>query len=60
MSKEDNILYADFELNSSDMFVITPEGNKFTFPAKEYTEAHEPVKIVDSASHKIYVVRFDV
>ena len=58
----DNVLYADYVLdeNSKDMFVITPEGNYFDFPAPEYDENHESVIIVDPKSHKNYTVRFDV
>lgn len=55
-------LYADFvtDKKSNDMFVITPEGNRFKFDAPEYNESHEPVNIVDPWSHKMYTVYFDV
>jgi len=57
-----NILYADFELNDNnpDMFVVTPEGNYFNFPAKEYNENHDNTQIVDPKSHKIYTVVFNI
>ena len=32
MKKIENI-YADYEYNSDDMFVVTPEGNRYTFTA---------------------------
>ncbi len=55
------ILYADFVLDtkSKDMFVVTPEGNRFKFDAPEYTEEHSDVTIVDPWSHKTYVVVFN-
>mgnify|MGYP006934502657 CR=1 FL=1 len=52
-------IYADFELDSNDMFVVTPEGNKFTFPHTSYNESHEPEYIIDPTSHKEYRVVFD-
>lgn len=54
-------LYADFvtDAKSKDMFVVTPEGNKFKFDAPEYSEKHEPITIVDPWSHKTYEVIFD-
>lgn len=54
-------LYADFvvEDKSNDMFVITPEGNRFRFNAPEYTEKHEDITIVDPWSHKTYNVIFN-
>ena len=57
----DNILYADFEIESenNDMFVVTPEGNYFNFPSDTYNENHEDVTIIDPKSHKIYVVKFN-
>lgn len=55
----EEILYADFELNSDNMFVITPEGNKFTFNSPEYNEKHDAIQILDPASHKQYTVVFN-
>lgn len=52
-------IYADFEIDSNDMFVVTPEGNKYSFPAPEYTEKHDPEIIVDTTSHLQYNVIFD-
>ena len=54
-------LYADFvtDSNSKDMFVITPEGNRFKFDYPTYTEEHEEVTIVDPWSHKTYIVVFN-
>lgn len=52
-------IYADFEIDSDDMFVVTPEGNKYSFPAHEYTEKHDPEIIVDTTSHLQYNVIFD-
>ena len=47
------VLYADFLPNdtSNDMFVVTPEGNRFKFDAPIYTENHEDITIVDPWSH---------
>ena len=58
MKKIENI-YADYEYNSDDMFVVTPEGNRYTFPAPEYTDKHDPEIIVDTTSHIQYNVIFD-
>ena len=58
MKKIENI-YADYEYNSDDMFVVTPEGNRYTFPAPEYTDKHDPEIIVDTKSHIQYNVIFD-
>lgn len=57
----ETLLYADFVLedDSKDMFVVTPEGNYFNFPASDYTESHEPVNIIDPKSHKKYTVIFN-
>lgn len=54
-------LYADFvtDSNSKDMFVVTPEGNRFKFDYPTYTEEHEEVTIVDPWSHKTYIVVFN-
>lgn len=52
-------LYADYELTSDNMFVVTPEGNYFTFEAPEYTEEHEDKLIIDPTSHKTYNVVFN-
>ena len=41
------------------MFVVTPEGNRYTFPAPEYTDKHDPEIIVDTTSHMQYNVIFD-
>lgn len=58
MKKIENI-YADYEYDSDNMFVVTPEGNRYTFPAPEYTEKHDPEIIVDTTSHIQYNVIFD-
>ena len=58
MKKIENI-YADYAYNSDDMFVVTPEGNRYTFPAPEYTDKHDPEIIVDTTSHMQYNVIFD-
>jgi hypothetical protein len=58
MKKIENI-YADYEHDSDDMFVVTPEGNRYTFPAPEYTDKHDPIIIVDTTSHIQYNVIFD-
>ena len=58
MKKIENI-YADYEYNSDDMFVVTPEGNRYTFPAPEYSDKHDPEIIVDTTSHIQYNVIFD-
>lgn len=52
-------IYADYEYDSDDMFVVTPEGNRYTFPAPEYTDKHNPEIIVDTTSHIQYNVIFD-
>ena len=52
-------IYADYEYDSDDMFVVTPEGNRYTFPAPEYTDKHDPEIIVDTTSHMQYNVIFD-
>lgn len=53
-------VYADFELDESgDMFVVTPEGNKFNFPHTSYTEEHEPEVVYDPTSHTPYLVIFN-
>ena len=54
-------LYADFvtDSNSKDMFVVTPEGNRFKFDYPTYTEEHDEVTIVDPWSHKTYIVVFN-
>lgn len=58
MKKIENI-YADYEYDSDDMFVVTPEGNRYSFPAPEYTDKHDPEIIVDTTSHMQYNVIFD-
>ena len=58
MKKIENI-YADYEYDSDDMFVVTPEGNRYTFPAPEYTDKHDPEIIIDTTSHIQYNVIFD-
>ena len=58
MKKIENI-YADYEYDSDYMFVVTPEGNRYTFPAPEYTDKHDPEIIVDTTSHMQYNVIFD-
>ena len=55
---EQEKLYADIELESNDMFVITPEGNYFNFPASKYNENSPDETIIDPKSHKIYTVVF--
>lgn len=53
-------IYADYELDSFDMFVYTPEGNKFTFLKEDgFNESHRPVTITDPNSNKNYLVIFD-
>lgn len=52
-------IYADYEHDSDDMFVVTPEGNRYTFPASEYNDKHDPEIIVDQTSHIQYNVIFD-
>lgn len=52
-------LYADIELNSDNWFVLTPEGNYFTFDGDKYDELHDDIMIVDPASHKNYTVSFN-
>ena len=52
-------IYADYEYDSDDMFVVTPEGNRYTFPAPEYTDKHDAEIIVDTTSHMQYNVIFD-
>lgn len=58
---DNKILYADFEINSKtkDMFVITPEGNYINFPGSSYDENHPDEQIIDTKSHKIYIVKFN-
>lgn len=53
-------LYADQELNSDNWFVITPEGNYFTFGADRYDENSDDTIIIDPKSHKTYNVVFNV
>lgn len=54
-------IYADYELDSSDMFVYTPEGNKISFMKEDgFDENHTPVTITDPNSNKNYLVIFDV
>ena len=55
---DNNILYADFEINGDDMFVITPEGNYFNLPAGSYDESHPNETVIDPESHKVYTVKF--
>jgi hypothetical protein len=56
---EDNNLYADYENeNGTLMFVVTPEGNYFTFPTA--TEDSEVSIIIDPKSHKRYYVHFNI
>ena len=52
-------IYADYEHDSDDMFVVTPDGNRFNFDAPIYTENHEDITIVDPWSHKTYTVVFN-
>lgn len=53
-------LYADQELNSNNWFVVTPEGNYFTFDADKYNENSDDTMIIDPRSHKTYTVCFNV
>lgn len=57
---EKKIIYADIRIDCDDWFVITPEGNEFTFPHEEYNEYHNDIEIVDPKSDKTYIVRFNV
>lgn len=52
-------LYADYEIQSNDMFVITPEGNYFKFDGNKYNEQSENITIIDPTSHKTYCVEFN-
>lgn len=52
-------LYADREIESDDMFVVTPEGNYFTFDFNKYNEGSDDVTIIDPKSHKTYNVTFN-
>ena len=54
-------IYADYRLDDTkDMFVITPEGNEFTFAHSDgFNENHNPVTITDPKSFKNYLVVFD-
>lgn len=52
-------IYADIKLDNDDWFVVTPEGNEFTFPAGEYDENHDPEDVVDPTSNKKYTVIFN-
>ena len=54
----EQILYADLELKGKDWFVITPEGNYFTFERNKYNENSDDTMIIDPRSHKTYIVRF--
>lgn len=56
--KENNILYADVEIDSNDYFVITPEGNYYNFPSDQFNDETNDLTIVDTKSHKLYVVKF--
>ena len=58
MTEEQNILYADVEIDSNDFFVITPEGNYFNFPADKFDENSNDLTIIDTKSHKMYTVKF--
>ena len=52
------VLYADVEMDSNDFFVITPEGNYFNFPSEKFNEDSNDFTIVDTKSHKPYIVKF--
>lgn len=52
-------LYADYELKTDNMFVVTPEGNYFRFDADKYSENSEATTIIDPTSHKTYNVVFN-
>lgn len=58
MIEDQNILYADVEMDSNDFFVITPEGNYFNFPADKFDESSNDFTIIDTKSHKMYTVKF--
>ena len=52
-------IYADYKLDSNDMFVITPEGTEFLFLAEDgFDDTHIPVTVVDNNSRKTYLVIF--
>lgn len=53
-------IYADFKLDSSDMFVVTPEGNEFIFLKDDgFDEEHIPVTVLDPTSKNSYLVIFN-
>lgn len=52
-------LYADFKFENDDMFVVTPEGNYFTFESTKYNENSDDTVIIDPTSHKTYNVVFN-
>lgn len=53
-------IYADFKLDSNDMFVVTPEGNEFIFLKDDgFDEEHIPVTVLDPTSKNTYLVIFD-
>lgn len=56
---DSKILYADIELESNDLFVVTPEGNYFSFPSDKYSENSPSEQIIDPKSHKMYTVVFN-
>lgn len=54
------VIYADYKLDSDDMFVVTPEGREYIFLASDgYNEEHIPVTVFDETVNKNYLVRFD-
>ena len=55
---QNDVLYADVEIDSNDFFVITPEGNYFNFPSDKFNENINDFTIVDTKSHKPYIVKF--
>ena len=55
----DRVLYAYFEVDSNDLFVVTPEGNYFSFPCEKYSENSPSEQIIDPKSHKMYTVIFN-
>ena len=55
---QNDVLYADVEIDSNDFFVITPEGNYFNFPEDRFNDNSNDFTIIDTKSHKPYTVKF--
>ena len=49
-NEQNDVLYADVEMNSNDFFIITPEGNYFNFPSDKFNENSNDFTIVDTKS----------